>query len=1098
MNLAARKRVVVLGMMTKTPVAGVIWQTLQYLLGLERLGYDAHYVEAHARTPSMLMERETDDSSTLAAGLIDSVLRGFGLGGRWAFHALHQDGGVYGMSERELERLYRSAALIINLHGGTEPLPAHARTGRLVYLETDPVQLQVELEQDLRQTIDFLEPHVAFFTFAENYGKESCPLPVFDRFPFRPTRQPVAPELWFGGKGGGDTFTTIGNWRQRWRDVRFQGGRYTWSKDVEFGKFLDLPGRAGARFELALASYEPRDQEMLEAKGWQVRDALGFSKDLEAYRTYITGSRGEFTVAKDQNVRLRTGWFSDRSATYLAAGRPVVTQETGFSDNLPTGAGLFGVSDLDEAVEAISRIEADYEGQRQAAFAIAREYFDAQAVLGQLLEEVGLGVSPNAVPASIAEPFGAGLDLTVVSRRPTTLSPDTVASVVARPIPVPVDARRSERPFASVVVVTREGLTFTRLCLESVLANTVETDLELIVVDNGSRDGTPEYLATLAADERVRVILNEVNLGFAPAVNQGLRAARGEVLVLLNADTLVPPGWLEPLLQPLTDPAVGLVGPVTNEAGNEAEVEIGYRSYGELVHFARQRARTYAGRTFPIEVATMFCAAFRRDVYDAVGPLDERFEIGFFEDDDYSMRVLVAGFRVVCAESAFVHHFGEGSFGPLVPTGEHGRIFRENQRRFEEKWLTRWESHERRPAQHYRTLVERVRRVVSTDLPADAVVLVVSKGDEKLVELDGRTGWHFPRLEDGSYAGHYPGTSEEAIAQFEALRTNGARYVVFPETSRWWLDWYDGLADYLSRFEQVDVHGACQIFCLEDQTASAQRLDPAQGAANAVCVVGMHRSGTSMVAAALSAAGVHLGGREAMQSPTPENPRGFWEHRRFVELNDLLLTTLGGSWDLPPPLPESWPRDPRLEPLRRDAEALLATFAGRKLWGWKDPRNSLTLPFWRGLVNDDLRIVVCLRHPLEVAASLAQRNGHTRALAFRLWSSYNRAIVENSTPGERLVTHYSSYFPDACPEISRLLRLLHIDPADEVVERCAAMIAPDLRHHREDVVQADCLPPAVAELYETLAAEAAVLDSGREGRRETAAVDSPPEMLQAR
>ena len=175
-------------------------------------------------------------------------------------------------------------------------------------------------------------------------------------------------------------------------------------RGIELGvePLQDLPGRAGARFELALASYEPRDQEMLEAKGWQVRDALGFSKDLEAYRTYITGSRGEFTVAKDQNVRLRTGWFSDRSATYLAAGRPVVTQETGFSDNLPTGAGLFGVSDLDEAVEAISRIEADYEGQRQAAFAIAREYFDAQAVLGQLLEEVGLGVSPNAVPASIA------------------------------------------------------------------------------------------------------------------------------------------------------------------------------------------------------------------------------------------------------------------------------------------------------------------------------------------------------------------------------------------------------------------------------------------------------------------------------------------------------------------------------------------------------------------------------------------------------------------------------------------------------------------------------------------------------------------------
>src|SRR4051812_29689244 len=147
-------KLVVLGMMTKMPVAGVVWQTVHYLVGFKRLGYDVHYVEAHARTPSMLMESERDDSSAKAAAFIGAVMARFDLGDRWAFHALHGDGRCYGMSKSKLHDLYRNAALIVNLHGGTEPLPEHAATGRLVYLETDPVQLQVELQVELASTIE--------------------------------------------------------------------------------------------------------------------------------------------------------------------------------------------------------------------------------------------------------------------------------------------------------------------------------------------------------------------------------------------------------------------------------------------------------------------------------------------------------------------------------------------------------------------------------------------------------------------------------------------------------------------------------------------------------------------------------------------------------------------------------------------------------------------------------------------------------------------------------------------------------------------------------------------------------------------------------
>lgn len=384
------KKIVILGMMTKMPVAGNIWLVVQYLLGFERLGYEAYYVEAHARTPTMLMEREDDDSSAKAAEFIGGVMRRFDLNDRWAFHALHDDGRCYGMSNLELRELYRSADLIINLHGGTVPLPEHAETGRLIYLETDPVELEIELYDQSQTAIDFLRPHTAFLTWGENYGHSDCRVPVPPEFPFRPTRAPVLCDFWQNGRAsGGEKFTTIGNWRQPWREVTFQGDVYHWSKHFEYLKFLDLPRRVNQPFELALASYEPVDERLLEEHGWEVTPAMSFSTDLDAYRDYIRESRGEFTVAKDQNVRLRSGWFSERSAQYLAAGRPVITQETGFSHHLPTGRGLFAFSTMDDILAAVDAINSDYPGHCRAAAELAREYFNYDVVLGQLLRDVG-------------------------------------------------------------------------------------------------------------------------------------------------------------------------------------------------------------------------------------------------------------------------------------------------------------------------------------------------------------------------------------------------------------------------------------------------------------------------------------------------------------------------------------------------------------------------------------------------------------------------------------------------------------------------------------------------------------------------------------
>jgi GT2 family glycosyltransferase len=813
--MRGRPKIVLLGMMSKIPVAGVAWQNLHYLLGFERLGFDAYYAEAHARTPGMLMRSEEDDGSGLAADYIRRTLRGFGFEHRWAYHALHADGRVYGMSERELERLYASAELIVNLHGGTEPRPEHAATGRLLYLETDPVQLQVELYGDHAYAVEFLEPHVAFFTFGENVGGPGCELPVDERFRFRPTRQPVVVDAWLGAGEDTGAYTTIGNWSQAWREVAFRGRRYSWSKDQEFRRFLELPGRSGQPFELALSSYGAQDRELLESRGFAIRHALDFSTSLDGYREYIRTSRGEFTVAKEQNVRLRTGWFSDRSATYLASGRPVVTQDTGFGDVLPIGEALFPFSTVDEAVEAIARIEADYPRARRAAVELARECFDAHLVLGRLLDDVGVRVPRRSrgVPASA---LPATVDLVPVSRRPTVLAPETVESILGRPLPdTGGDRLGRRRRDVSVVVPVADGLAFTRLCLESVLLSANDIDVELVVVDNGTQDGTREYLTDLAErDSRVRVVRNDENRGFAPAVNQGLTAAGGDALVVLNNDTVVPPGSLARLVAHLERTDVGLVGATTNRCGNEAEVDAPYRTYGELVEFAARRGAEHSGVAFDLEVATLFCAALLREVLERVGFLDERFEVGLFEDDDYSARMREAGYRVLCADDAFVHHFTEGTLGALFASGAHSEVFAANKARFEEKWGVTWESHLRRPNAWYRDLVERIREVVDRELPPDATVLVVSNGDDELLELGAnRRGWHFPQTEDGTYAGHHPGDSAEAIAHLQAVGSRvAATFLLFPETALWWLSFYPDFVRQLYDNSNLSIPGICEIF----------------------------------------------------------------------------------------------------------------------------------------------------------------------------------------------------------------------------------------------------------------------------------------------
>ena len=389
MHIASKPKAVVLGITSKMPFAGMVFLTAQYLVGLHRLGFDVYYVEEHGKMPWMLMTDAAQDGSAVAGSFIAAMMARFGLAtDHWAFRTLRDASQSQGLTDRQLEALYRDAAIVLNLHGGTRPRPEHAAGGRFVYVGTDPVEHEVALHNGDQGIVDYLAPHCAFFTWGANYGSPDCAVPTSDRFSFIPSRQPIVMDLWHTrADAAADTFTTIGNWRQPYRSIALNGEVYHWTKDLEFMKFMDVPTRCGPQFELALINLGDDDRRMLESHGWKTRDAH-FTLDVDAYRTYLSESRGEFTVAKDQNVRLRSGWFSDRSAAYLACGRPVVTQETGFSNTLPTGEGLFGFSTLDDIADAVSRINTDYARHSKAAKAVAREFFDYRVVLGAMLEHL--------------------------------------------------------------------------------------------------------------------------------------------------------------------------------------------------------------------------------------------------------------------------------------------------------------------------------------------------------------------------------------------------------------------------------------------------------------------------------------------------------------------------------------------------------------------------------------------------------------------------------------------------------------------------------------------------------------------------------------
>lgn len=371
-------------------------------------------------------------------------------------------------------------------------------------------------------------------------------------------------------------------------------------------------------------------------------------------------------------------------------------------------------------------------------------------------------------------------------RVPGDLPEGTRRALLELPGIAPRDGHGSAPCDATIIVVTEDDPARARLCLASILAHTAGTRYELLV---------------MSAESRGRVA----------TWNQGLAIARGHVAVLMGEDCIVPPGWLRGLTARLDDRTIGLVGPVTNRASNEAQVFATYGTFGEFVEFAERREPS---APFDIRTLNGFCVALRREVYEHVGALDERLEINVFQEEDYAIRVRNMGYRVVCAPDVFVHNSGRSAIGHLTHAGLHGDQFQNVRRSFEEKWAVGWYAYDQFNASQY-DLLRRIRASILQSIPQEATVLMVSRGDEELLTLAPRA-WHFPRMDDGTYAGHHPKDSAEAIAHLEAQRSKGADFLLIPSSASWWLTYYDGWRQHLEARYRAIVQDdrTCVVFDL--------------------------------------------------------------------------------------------------------------------------------------------------------------------------------------------------------------------------------------------------------------------------------------------
>jgi hypothetical protein len=385
--MTPRTIVIAGGLAQRAGYGGHAWVFLQYLLGFRRLGFDVIFVDR--LEPEWCTdaggESIAEQSRRLAS--VQQTMRAFGPP---IPYAVLYDGGrrVIGIERNELVERTRDSVMVLDVMGFLDDDEILDAAPLRVFLDIDPGFPQMWRALGLT---DVLDRHDAYVTVGANIGSRDCAIPTCG-IDWLTTRPPVVLEHWPAQADAGRTITTVAAWRGPFAPIEYQGRTYG-LRAHQFRRFAELPRRSGSSFELALDidDADRRDRELLVDNRWVLTEPRAVAADVTSYRSYVQQSSAELMIAKDMYVQTRSGWFSDRSAAYLASGRPVLAQDTGLDDHYPIGAGLLTFSTLDEAAEGTERLEREPAFHARAARGIAEEYFDSDRVLGTLLRDLGVG-----------------------------------------------------------------------------------------------------------------------------------------------------------------------------------------------------------------------------------------------------------------------------------------------------------------------------------------------------------------------------------------------------------------------------------------------------------------------------------------------------------------------------------------------------------------------------------------------------------------------------------------------------------------------------------------------------------------------------------
>jgi hypothetical protein len=383
-------RIVVTGLLGQYAFGGVTWDYLQYLLGFRALGHDVWYLEDSGAWPYDPVRQTIGEDCTYNVNYLRGIMREFDLGDRWIYRN-GADGKFHGAGEAAARDLIKNGDLLVNVSSAGWLKDYDFGVKHQMFIDGDPMFCQVSLLDP--KNADYsarVRAHDSHFTFGLNVGRPGCLAPDTG-IRWKKTVQPIALDQWpMQAEAAPDRFTTVMNWSS-YAPVEWEGKRYG-QKNLEFERFKLLPGQTPQRLEMAMGEGvgAKRPTEELRALGWIILEADQVLPDHLSYREFLRTSKAEWSVAKHGYVAGRTGWFSCRTACYLALGRPAVVQETGWSDTIPAGDGLLAFSTPEEAVEAIADINDHYAEHQAAARAVAEQYFEAKKVCADLLVQAGI------------------------------------------------------------------------------------------------------------------------------------------------------------------------------------------------------------------------------------------------------------------------------------------------------------------------------------------------------------------------------------------------------------------------------------------------------------------------------------------------------------------------------------------------------------------------------------------------------------------------------------------------------------------------------------------------------------------------------------